>query len=87
MGFQRVYVRGSRSMIDGRRPMIGTTAHHFGMGRIGAIEVRGMIGDSWNSSFREEGEDLAAGFGFGGLLGGALGGGAFVVALFLPERE
>ena len=40
------------------------------------------IRDSWNSSFREGGEDLAAGFGFDGLLGGA-----FVVALFLPEGQ
>ena len=30
---------------------------------------------------------MAAGFGFGGLLGGALGGGAFVVVLFLPEGQ
>ena len=45
------------------------------------------IRDLWNSSFREGGEDLAAGFGFDGLLGGALGGGEFVVALFLPEGE
>ena len=45
------------------------------------------IRDSWNSSFREGGEDLAAGFGFDGLLGGALGGGEFVVVLFLPEGE
>ena len=30
---------------------------------------------------------MAAGFGFDGLLGGALGGGEFVVALFLPEGE
>ena len=30
---------------------------------------------------------MAAGFGFDGLLGGALGGGEFVVVLFLPEGE